>query len=244
MSFAVSRALAVLVVDDEAPARSEMAWLLGADDLVGRVDQAASGGAALDRLEGGDIDVVFSDINMPGLDGIQLARVVARLPNPPKIVFVTAYDDYAVSAFELDAVDYVMKPVRPERLHQAVLRCVGESAAAPDEDERIAVERGGITRFIQRSDVLYVQAMGDYAELHTADGTHLVRTPLTSLEESWASAGFVRIHRSTLVNTAVVTELRMDDGRCSVTIGTDTLQVSRRHTKALRQHLLQRPSSP
>lgn len=233
--------LSVLVVDDEAPTRSELAWLLDQDERIGTVLQAASGGEALDLLDFTPVDVVFSDINMPGLDGMQLARVIARLPQRPQVVLVTAYDEYAVDAFAIDVVDYVMKPVRPERLAQAVGKCVGATAAqAETEDERIPVERGGVTRFILRSDVRYVQAMGDYAELHTPDGTHLVRIPLNTLEERWAAAGFVRIHRSTLVCTRFVSELHMDDGRCSVTVDGTSLQVSRRHTRELRQHLLQR----
>lgn len=238
----MSAALTVLVVDDEAPARSEMAWLLNHDEHIAQVLQASSGGEALDVLHHGGIDVVFSDINMPGLDGMQLARVIRRLPRPPQVVLVTAYDEYAVDAFEIDVVDYVMKPVRPERLAQAVRRCVSAvpSQEPPTDDERIPVERGGVTRFIQRSDVRFVQAMGDYAELHTSEGTHLVRIPLSTLEERWAAAGFVRIHRSTLVCTRFVTQLHMDDGRCSVTIDGQNLQVSRRHTRELRQHLLRR----
>ena len=233
--------LSVLVVDDEAPTRSELAWLLDQDERIGTVLQAASGGEVLDLLDFTPVDVVFSDINMPGLDGMQLARVIARLPQRPQVVLVTAYDEYAVDAFAIDVVDYVMKPVRPERLAQAVGKCVGATAAqAEPEDERIPVERGGVTRFILRSDVRYVQAMGDYAELHTPDGTHLVRIPLNTLEERWVAAGFVRIHRSTLVCTRFVSELHMDDGRCSVTVDGTSLQVSRRHTRELRQHLLQR----
>ncbi len=233
--------LSALVVDDEAPARSEMTWLLDQDERIGTVHQAASGGEALDLLHSTQIDVVFSDINMPGLDGMQLARVIARLPHRPQVVLVTAYDEYAVDAFAIDVVDYVMKPVRPERLARAITRCVGGQASSPDPgDERIPVERAGVTRFVNRSEVRYVQAMGDYAQLHTQTDTHLIRVPLNTLEERWAAAGFVRIHRSTLVCTKFVTELHMTDGRCTVSVGDTVLQVSRRHTPELRQRLLQR----
>ncbi|WP_460468192.1 LytR/AlgR family response regulator transcription factor [Calidifontibacter terrae] len=236
------RPLTVLVVDDEPPARSELAFLLGRDDHIGEVHQAASGGEALDLLHQRDIDVVFSDINMPGLDGLQLARVIARFERRPQLVFVTAYDDYAVDAFEVDVVDYVMKPVRPERLAQAVRRCLGPASepATAVEDERIAVDIAGVTTFVQRSDVRFVQAQGDYAQLHTATSTHLLRIPLATLEERWAAAGFVRIHRSTLVNTGYVEAVHTDDGRCSVRIGAVTLPVSRRHTRDLRARLLRR----
>lgn len=105
-------------------------------------------------------------------------------------------------------------------------------------DETIAVELGGVTRFVQRSQVRFVEAHGDYARLHTATGSHLVRIPLTALEQRWADAGFVRIHRSTLVALPHVDEIRTDGGRCAVRLGDRILQVSRRHTKALRDRLV------
>jgi len=101
------------------------------------------------------------------------------------------------------------------------------------DDEIIAVELAGVTRFLRRSQVRYVEAQGDYARLHTASSSHLVRIPLTTLEERWAVAGFVRIHRSTLVALQHVDEVRVDGGRCSVRLGDRVLQVSRRHAKDL-----------
>ncbi|WP_370890994.1 LytR/AlgR family response regulator transcription factor [Janibacter sp. GXQ6167] len=240
---AAPAALTVLVVDDEAPARSELAWLLNQDDRVGRVLTAASGTDALAALERERIDVVFSDISMPGLDGMQLARVIKRFTERPHIVFVTAHDSHAVDAFDLDVVDYVMKPVRPERIGEAVRRCLVQSeraapAETPESDETIPVELGGVTRFVARSEIQYVQAHGDYARLHTPTGSHLVRIPLATLEERWAEAGFVRIHRSTLVSTRHISEVRMDRGRCTVVVDEAVLQVSRRHTRQLRATLL------
>jgi len=240
--------LTALVVDDEPPALAELAWLLGQDERIGRILTAGSGTDALRALESERVDVIFSDISMPGLDGIALAKVVARFAERPRVVFVTAYDEHAVDAFALDAADYVMKPVRADRLAEAVRRVSASSAGpvpaedAPPEDETIPVELGGVTRFVQRSDVRYALAQGDYARLHTATGSHLVRIPLTTLEERWAEAGFLRIHRSTLVSTAHVDEVRIDHGRCSVVIGGTELQVSRRHTRELRDKLLRRHS--
>jgi DNA-binding LytR/AlgR family response regulator len=115
-------------------------------------------------------------------------------------------------------------------------------AARPPEDETIAVELGGVTRFVQRSQVRFVEAHGDYARLHTASSSHLVRIPLTTLEERWADAGFVRIHRSTLVSLTHVDEIRMDGGRCAVRLGDRMLQVSRRHTRQLRDRLVRAAS--
>jgi DNA-binding LytR/AlgR family response regulator len=156
-------------------------------------------------------------------------------------VFITAHDDHAVDAFELNAVDYVLKPVREDRLAEAVRRVCdfhgGESQAAEDQ---IPVELGGVTRFIARSDVQYVEAHGDYARLHTLRGSHLIRSPLSTLEEQWREAGFVRIHRSLLVALPHVVEVRMDAGRCTVVVGDEELAVSRRHTRELRDLLVRR----
>ncbi|MFP5336117.1 MAG: LytR/AlgR family response regulator transcription factor [Actinomycetes bacterium] len=234
-------ALRVLVVDDELPALSELAYLLGRDPRIAEVATAGSATEALRVLEAGPVDVVFSDVKMPGLDGLDLARVLARFAHRPQVVFVTAYDQHAVDAFEVQAVDYVMKPVRPERLAEAVRRVMdaGNEPAPPQPaDETIPVELGGVTRFVQRSQVRFVEAHGDYARLHTAEGSHLIRVPLSTLEERWGPAGFVRIHRSTLVSLPHVDEVRMDAGRCTVRLGPDELQVSRRHTRELRDRLV------
>ena len=239
-------ALRALVVDDEAPALEELSWLLRQDDRIAEVVTASSGADALRSLDSGDIDVVFSDISMPGLDGMELARVIARFVERPQVVFVTAHDEHAVDAFAVDATDYVMKPVRKDRLAEAVRRVVAAvepggaapQAAGEPEDETIPVELAGVTRFITRSQVRYAQAQGDYARLHTATGSHLVRIPLSTLEERWAAAGFVRIHRSTLVSLSHVREVRMEHGRCSVVLDDAELQVSRRHTRELRDRLL------
>lgn len=261
--------LIALVVDDELPALSDLEYLLERDERIAEVITASSGTEALQVLDGRDVDVVFSDISMPGLDGMALARVISRFAVRPQIVFVTAHDQHAVDAFALAATDYVMKPVRTERLSEAVRRVVrtrNELASAatsppgttpgpggrpgqnqppappsPPEDETIPVELGGVTRFITRNQIRYAQAHGDYARLHTETGSHLVRVPLSVLEERWAEHGFVRIHRSTLVALPHVSEVRMDHGRCSVVVGAIELQVSRRHTKQLRDTLLRRP---
>ncbi len=234
--------LRALVVDDEAPARSELAYLLGQDRRIESVRAAGSAQEALRILDAEPIDVVFSDIKMPGLSGLDLARVLARYTPRPQVVFVTAYDRHALDAFDLQATDYLMKPVRPQRLAESIRR-VAEARTATEpvnqpEDETIAVELGGVTRFVNRSQVRYVEAQGDYARLHTATSSHLLRIPLTTLEERWAEAGFVRIHRSTLVSLHHVDEIRIDSGRCSVRLGSTVLQVSRRHTKQLRDRLV------
>ena len=231
----------VLVIDDERPALDELSFLLRRDDRVGEVLTSDSATEALRTLQEGGVDAVFLDIQMPGLSGLDLAQVLARFKQPPAVVFVTAHDEHAVDAFELDAVDYVLKPVREERIAEAVRRVVqGAAKPASSGDEQIPVERGGVTRFIGRSEVSHVEAQGDYARLHTAAGSHLLRTPLSTLEEEWRTAGFVRIHRSLLVSLAHVQEVRMEAGRCTVLVAGEELAVSRRHTRQLRDLLTRR----
>lgn len=230
----------VLIVDDERPALDELAWLLERDPRITTVRATDSAAEALRILQEGSTDAVFLDIHMPGLSGLDLAQVLSRFKEPLPVVFVTAHDGHAVEAFELQAVDYLLKPVREERLAEAVRRLTDARSSPRAEEEQIAVERGGVTRFLRRSDVRYVEAQGDYARLHAAADSYLLRRPLTVLAEEWGPAGFVRIHRSLLVNLAHVAEIRMDDGRCTVLVGSTPLQVSRRHTRTLRDLLTRR----
>ena len=237
--------LTVLAVDDERPALDELAYLLREQPRVDLVLTAHDAAGALRILEDAAVDAVFLDIRMPRLNGLDLAKILARFAQPPALVFITAYDEHAVTAFDLKALDYVMKPVRVERLAEAVRRVDdavhGHKGAEPAGDETIAVELGGMVRFIQRSDVRYVEAAGDYARLHTAAASHLVRTPLSALEVQWEEAGFVRVHRSYLVNLAHIDALHLDGGHYAVHItGPDKqlLPVSRRHGRQLRDRLV------
>ncbi|WP_049576267.1 LytR/AlgR family response regulator transcription factor [Nonomuraea sp. SBT364] len=239
--------LRVLAVDDEVPALEELAYLLRQDNRIEHVRTACDGVTALQdmvaMIGGGErLDAVFLDIRMPGLDGLDLARLVGGFPSPPKLVFVTAHDECAVQAFELEAVDYLLKPVRAERLSEAVRRLEVASApgppAEPGLDDVIPVELGGRTRFVPQQAVRFAEAKGDYVRLHTVDGSYLVRMSLAALERRWAEAGFIRVHRSTLVSARHVTELRFEGGRVMLTVGTETLQVSRRHTRQVREQLV------
>jgi DNA-binding LytR/AlgR family response regulator len=243
-----------LVVDDERPALDELRFLLEHEPRISEVLTSDSATEGLRILQDADVDVVFLDVQMPGLTGLELAQVLSRFRTPPAIVFVTAHEEHAVDAFEVRAVDYVLKPVRADRLAEAVRRVVAaggdarqaaaeqaQDQARPRDDLQVAVERGGVTRFVARSSISHVEAQGDYARLHLPEGSYLVRTPLSQLEEEWGPAGFVRIHRSLLVSLAHVAELRMEGGRCSVVVADGTeLGVSRRHTRQLRDLLLRR----
>ena len=237
--------LRVLAVDDEPPALDELAYLLRADPRVGEVVTAGDAVSALRVLEGRTVDGVFLDIRMPGLDGLELARVLARFSAPPPVVFVTAYDDAAVDAFALHATDYLLKPLRADRLAEAVRRLAAAGQPeTPDpgpDDDTIPVELGGVTRFIALADVRYVEASGDYARLHTGAGSHLVRIPMAALEERWARSGFVRVHRSYLVSTAHIGELRVEPGGGAVVVVSGaSLPVSRRHARELKDRLVRR----
>lgn len=235
--------LNVLIVDNELPALGDLEYMLRADHRVASVAAVTGGTAALRALDGADFDALFLDIRMPGLSGLELARVLSRFERRPQIVFVTAYDEHAVDAFELHVVDYLLKPVGQERLAEAVRRVFeavpGSPGPAPvGEDEMIPVEIAGVTRFVRRSDVRYAEACGDYARLYTAEGSYLVRVSLSALEETWGDAGFVRIHRSYLVALACIEEMAVDSGRCTIRIGGTQLTVSRRNTRALRDRLV------
>ncbi|WEK61941.1 MAG: LytTR family DNA-binding domain-containing protein [Candidatus Microbacterium colombiense] len=230
----------VLVADDEKPALDELVHLLRLDDRIGEILTASTGADALRQLSERAVRIAFLDIHMPGLLGTELARAFLSLADPPAVVFVTADEARAVEAFELRAADYVLKPVRAERLRRAVDRVVelGDSATTGD-DEVLPVTVGASVRFVNRRDVRWVQAQGDYSRLHTDDGAgHLVRIPISELEGRWADAGFVRIHRSWMVRAAAVTEVRLSGAEPSVSIGAVALPVSRRLVSAVRDALV------
>ncbi|AIY03816.1 MULTISPECIES: LytR/AlgR family response regulator transcription factor [Arthrobacter] len=229
----------VLVADDELPAVAELAFLLGRDPRIGTIHRAMSGAEALDLLGRHTVEAVFLDIHMPGLSGLELAEVIGLGVNPPVVVFVTADDDRALEAFELAAVDYLLKPLRPERLTKTVDRVMELVAhpAAVEEVEMITVDQGGTSRIIRLDEVKFVQAQGDYARLHTAEASYLIRVPLADLELRWAEAGFLRIHRSYLVCMQFVTALKLSAAKPTVSVGSNVLPVSRRHVPVLREHL-------
>lgn len=247
--------LTVLAVDDEAPALDELAYLLGRHADITTVYTAGDATSALRELNAHPIDAVFLDINMPGLSGIELAGVLRNFANRPAVVFVTAHDDKAVAAFDVGAVDYLLKPIRENRLDEAVRRVTiartnePEPTAdpeAPDSDV-IPAELGGITHLVPRETIGWVEAEGDYARLHSATGAHLVRIPLSVLETRWRDHGFQRIHRSYLVSLRLVTGLRTAEGAVLVRLRANgaspavELPVSRRQARELRDRLIRDP---
>lgn len=239
----------VLAVDDVAPALEELRRLLLESPGVEEVATAPGPVEALRRIQADRFDVVFLDVSMPAMDGMELASLLARMTDPPAIVFVTAFEEHAASAYGIGAVDYLLKPVGPERLAAALDRVRRFTAAsAPDPGTggpvdalaAVPVELGGRTRFVRRDDVRFVEAQGDYVRLHTTTGGHLVRIPISRLEEHWAPAGFVRVHRSYLLAVPAVRELRSDvSGGLLAHTDAGDVPVSRRHARQLRDLLLE-----
>ncbi|HWM56792.1 MAG TPA: LytTR family DNA-binding domain-containing protein [Pseudonocardia sp.] len=241
--------LRVLAVDDVAPALAELQTLLQESPEVADVDVAGDAITALRRIQASRFDVVLLDISMPGMDGMELAALLGRMTDPPVVVFVTAYDEHAAAAYGLGAVDYLLKPVSAERLAAALTRvrrftaAAGTEPAAPAQVDALAavpVELGGRTHYVRRDDVRFVEAQGDYVRLHTPTGAHLVRIPISRLEQHWGHAGFARVHRSYLLAVPAVRELRSDlSGGLLAHTDVGDVPVSRRHARELREHLLE-----
>ncbi|MDR6214632.1 LytTR family DNA-binding domain-containing protein [Paracidovorax wautersii] len=192
----------ILIVDDEALARSRLRMLLGDCAEPHAVVEAADADAALAMLRTGQpVDAVLLDIHMPGMDGLALAQALRSLPQPPAIVFVTAHADHAVSAFELDAVDYLTKPVRLERLQQAlakVQRARATPAPAPGADEALLIQDRGRTERVPLPEVLYLKAELKYVTVRTALRSYILDGSLAELEARHAAL-FLRVHRNALV---------------------------------------------
>src|SRR3954464_4695092 len=180
--------LRVLAGAAARPALAALARVLRAQPAVADVDTAASGEEALHALTGEHYDAVFLDVRMPGLDGIELARVLRRFATPPALIFVSAYESAAVEAFELRALDYLMKPVSRARVAEALARITDRVDDSPDT---LAVDvAGGGTKLVRRDEVLYLQAHGDYVRVVSDDGRFLVRGTLNEIARRWAPHGF------------------------------------------------------
>lgn len=204
--------LKILIVDDEPPARERLRTLLG--DLAAElpctvVGEAANGLEAIELLAGQAVDVVFADIRMPGMDGIELASHLSRLQAPPAVIFTTAYDNYAVQAFDLNAVDYLLKPIRLQRLlsalqkvpgHRqdaALLAGLGQEVRGRGRSHLSCHERGRLL-LVPLAEVLYFKADLKYVAARTAEREYLLDEALTHLEEEFAEQ-FIRLHRAVLV---------------------------------------------
>ncbi|RFA27212.1 DNA-binding response regulator [Alkalilimnicola ehrlichii] len=237
----------ILIVDDEAPARARLRSLieaLGEHDVVA---DAGNGAEALAAVEQAAPEVVLLDIRMPGMDGLATARQLGRLAEPPAVIFVTAYGDYALDAFDAQAVDYLLKPVRRERLatalgkarrlNRAQLDALG-TLDADDARDHILCRRRGRMELIPLEEIRYFQADQKYVTVEHLNGSDLIEDSLRSLEQVFGDK-VLRIHRNALVNPHFLTGMEKSGGRYYLLLRgcTDRLEVSRRQVPELRSTL-------
>lgn len=241
-----AQALATLIVDDEPLAVERMQVICAKMPQLRIVGTAADGAAALRMIEALTPDLVLLDMTMPQVDGLSVARRIAEtLPNPadrPAVVFVTAHDSFAVEAFDLDAVDYVLKPVAPDRLERAIDRAFARRSSgqpAPRATEWIeefwVPHRSELLR-IAAADVHRIDAERDYVRLHVGDTSHLLLETIGSLEERLDPANFIRVHRSTILRRDFITGLRHEGlGVWSAEIVRgEPVRIGRTHLKAVK----------
>jgi two-component system, LytTR family, response regulator len=235
--------LDVLVVDDEGPALADLARLLRSLPTVGDVYTAVSGEEALRTLSERPVDAVFLDVRMPGIDGLELARVLRRFEAPPPVVFVSAYETGAVGAFELKALDYLMKPVSSRRLAEAVerVRDARGAAAGGRSDDVVPMPtlRGG-TRLVPRDSILFLQADGDYVRVICEKERFLMRGRVSDLARRWRDHGFVQVHRGYVANLRRAVEVRpRANGTAVLAFGDGReIPVARRKAAELRRELV------
>ena len=241
----------ILIADDEAPARARLRDLL--DECresfpLAIVDEARNGREALDVLNREKVDIVLLDIRMPEMDGMEAARHIAGMENPPAIIFTTAFDTYAIKAFEVNAIDYLLKPIRVERLLAALSKTRAApkitrealDAAANLPRRHLSVHERGKIILVPLADVLYLRAELKYVTVRTVEREHLVEESLTHLEEEFADA-FVRVHRNCLVARAAIAGFERnaeesESGWAVVVKGTgEKLPVSRRQQHVVKQ---------
>jgi two-component system LytT family response regulator len=241
--------LHALLVDDEQPALAELRFRLAEVEPSIDIQTCESGVEALRLLRRERFDVLFIDIQMPGLDGLELASVLNDLQRPPAVVFVTAYEEHAVRAFELRAVDYLLKPVALERLRETLGRLRQRASTPPSPPalspagplERLPVEAAGRTVLIDLSEIRFAEARDDLVSIRTADRVYTTRYSLQELERRLPRPPFLRVHRAFVVNLKNVVEIRPYFNGAYLLTTNDTakteLPVSRGHVRDLRSLL-------
>ncbi|MES3008977.1 MAG: LytTR family DNA-binding domain-containing protein [Pseudomonadota bacterium] len=227
-----------LIVDDEPLAREGLLLLLENEPDIDVIQQCGNGSEAIQAILKLQPDLILLDIQMPRIDGFDVIEAVGPA-HMPFVIFVTAHNEYAVEAFNIHAIDYLLKPVRKSRLQESLGRVkekilhkklrqsgeklgelltlfTGENAAAPvdksnsaREDDRIIVRSHGHVYFLQTRNILWVEAEGDYVTIHTPQKSHLLRDTMRNMEQRLDSHGFKRIHRSAIINLSCVSELKL-----------------------------------
>jgi two-component system, LytTR family, response regulator AlgR len=249
MTLAETRVPRILIADDEAPARSRLRDLLDdcrPDFPLALVDEARNGREVLEIVSREPVDIVLLDIRMPEMDGMEAARHLAGMAHPPGIIFTTAFDAYAIKAFEVNAIDYLLKPIRAERLLAALRKARAAApsrealAAAANQPRRhLSVHERGKIHLVPLADILYLRAELKYVTVRTAAREFLVEESLTRLEEEFGEA-FVRVHRNCLVARAAIEGFEKhaqesESGWAVVIRGTgERLAVSRRQQHVVR----------
>ena len=242
----------VLIVDDEPLAREGLAILLNEESAIGEIAEARNGAEGVEMIRQRRPDLVLLDVQMPEMDGFGVLRALGPEQMPP-FIFVTAHDRYAIQAFEVNAIDYLLKPVTRERCSQAlarvreriatqgadnrhVLALLQQMAAPPRYLARVALRSGGKISFVNLEDILYLQAAENYVQLHLRNARHLLHVPIATLESSLDPQMFLRIHRSLIVNVKHIRELETGPhGEYIVVLhGGARLQSSRTHHEKIK----------
>jgi DNA-binding LytR/AlgR family response regulator len=249
----------VFIIDDEAPARRELRYLLeqlGAVEILG---EASNPSQALQGIRETRPQLVFLDIQLPGLNGIELAQVIRELPDAPHIVFATAFEQFAVQAFNIDACDYILKPFTLERIAKSVRKVASamlseesQKTTAPAKDERalpdkpgtkrVLVQKGGKLIPIAPESIVFISATDGEAQVHTREGIFSSKSTLSALQSLLAPYSFARVHRNSLVNLNCIIEIiPWFSGSCKLVLddqGRSEVLVSRYHAKDLKQQLI------
>jgi two-component system LytT family response regulator len=231
-----------LVVDDEPLARSNLTVLLRRDPDIGAVAECGSGLEAIAAIRTSKPDLVFLDVQMPECGGFDVLELLGSYL-PPAVIFVTAYDEYALRAFEAGALDYLLKPFDDARFERALKRAKDKiahySPRQPQLAQRLVVKDRGQVLFLNVADIDWVEAAGYYACVHVGSDTHIIRRTLLELERDLGEERFVRIHRSTIVNLERIRALELQDGgEYEVVLKAGArLRLSRRFRKALQDRL-------
>lgn len=230
-----------LVVDDEPLARSNLIILLSRDPEIELVGQGNSGLEALTLIRSAKPELVFLDVQMPECDGFDVVEMLGQ-PLPPAIIFVTAYDQYALRAFDAGALDYLLKPFDDDRFAQALARAkerIGQIRKHPGIADRLIIKSIGQVEFVKIPDIDWIEAENYYACLHVGNKTHLLRRRMADLERELDHNRFCRIHRSSIVNLDRVRRLQINaEGEYEVLLDNNTkLRLSRSYLKQLQSHL-------
>lgn len=228
--------ISVLIVDDEQPARQRLRRLLDEHPQLDIIGEADNGQSALELIEQQQPDLIFLDISMPVMSGMQVAKLLNQRQHQAQIIFTTAYDEYALQAFDVDAQDYLLKPIRQERLSKALQKL--ERQLTSTRKAFLSIRERETVRRLPVQDILFLHSDQKYTEVHLANEVLLSSDSLKELEQRFTN-NFIRIHRSTLVNRQHLIGIEQDESSCLALIQHSRTkpEISRRHQPDIRQFL-------